>query len=98
MSEYTKGPLQYVRARTPDNTGGYNYCIGDTEGKIIAETFEHVAFNDLGGYEIRPAAENARLYACAPEMAEMLLRVWNHGPGYARHEAEALLKKAGVLP
>ena len=98
MSKYTKGPLQYMKSRKPDNTGGYDYCVLDAEGQIIAETYEHVG-RVMNACQTRPAADNARLFACAPDMAEMLLSMHvhiSHG-GPTRGEAEALLRKAGVL-
>lgn len=76
MSEgkHTPGPLIVHRAPKADNTGGFDYCVVDSDEKIIAEFFEHVGFLDKlkKSYSVRPALANATLYAAAPEMLEAL--------------------------
>ena|SRR5271166_6920569 len=99
MNSYTKGPWKFVIPKIP-----YTSFIVRTElandkgGKLIVTP----SWNNNDG-AIWPTKEesmaNSRLMACAPEMVEMLLSVFahvSHG-GPTRAEAEALLKKAGVL-
>ena len=70
--KHTPGPWFINRARKPDNTGGYDYAIDEGHEKILAETFEHVGWQDNSKkeYEKFPAEANARLIAAAPELLE----------------------------
>lgn len=84
QTKYTPGPWTTVAAKKPD-ISGIDYGILDTKGKIIAEVFHHVGFNDSGGYDSRPVVTNAHLIAAAPELLEALkeLLAWT-GPGTAQ--------------
>ena len=67
MSHHTQGPLRTRRAIHPDNVGGYDYAILDTDSRVIGE-----AFDIVGNGEHRPALHNATLWAAAPELLEAL--------------------------
>ena len=71
---HTPGPWIYHRSKQPDNTGGYDYAITDSQNKIIAETFQNVDYASHDGkvYNQRPAEANARLIAAAPELFAIL--------------------------
>jgi hypothetical protein len=71
-AQHTGGPWNASRAKMPDNTGGYDWCITDGSGKIIGEAFEHVDYGQRGSYDIRPAEANARLIAAAPDLLAAL--------------------------
>lgn len=73
QAKHTPGSLHCRAASSLDNTGGRDYCILDSEGKVIGEAFEHVGFgDDRSTYEKRPAAQNALLWSAAPELLEAL--------------------------
>lgn len=72
---HTPAPWAYHKASSPDNTGGYDYAIVDADGKLIAETFEHVGYRDARSFENRPAKDNAVLIASSPLMLETLKKV-----------------------
>ena len=100
-NKHTLGPLTFSRARKPDNTGGYDYCIVDENNKIIAETFAHVGRHDQGDFVLRPAEANARLFCSAPDLLAALKRLstddgcGNHcPPGCAMCQATAAIRKA----
>jgi hypothetical protein len=81
MVEHTKAPWKVKKSKEPDNTGGYDYAIIDSQEKIIAETFEHVG-KTKNGYEKRPAEANAKLISAAPELLEALknvIKFWESG-------------------
>lgn len=68
-TKHTPGPWEFRLATKPDNTGGYDCAVIDSERKIIAECFQNVGRKDSGdGYETRPCYENASLIAAAPEL------------------------------
>lgn len=72
-AQHTPGPWETRRARTPDNTGGYDWAVAK-DGKVIAECFEHVDFADVGtGFYRVPVEANARLIAAAPDLLEALV-------------------------
>jgi|GEM_PF-5336882 len=67
---HTALPWKYHNASVPDNTGGYDSAIVDEKGRILAEVFEHVGYDDETGqirdknstraaYDKRPAEANA---------------------------------------
>lgn len=60
-------PWSFRKALTPDNTGGFDWCVTDTTGAIIAEAFENVAGGPQG-YTKRPAEDLARLISIAPDL------------------------------
>jgi hypothetical protein len=71
--KFTPGPWRSNGPCKPDNTGGRDYCVMDSDGKIIAEVFEHVGFSDdRKSYATRPAYDNANLIAASPRMYEAL--------------------------
>ena len=66
MSEHTPGPLSVVgpsRGGSSYDDGG-DYAIVDAHNKIIGEASRLVG----PGGETRPALENARLWAAAPDL------------------------------
>lgn len=69
---HTPGPLTIQGPSQPssDTPEGGDYAIRDTTGKIIAETFARV---DYGSAGLRPALDNARLFAAAPDLLEALI-------------------------
>jgi hypothetical protein len=86
-----------------------SYCkhtLGPWEKKhhsLCVQTFSEpkikICYTDTFGTSSVEADANARLMAAAPEMAAMLMWMFvsvSHG-GPTRSDAEALLKKAGVL-
>lgn len=72
--KYTPGPLIIKRAQSPDNVGGFDYAIIDSDGRIVGEAFERVGWKDnlSKTYESRPAMDNARLWSAAPDLLEAL--------------------------
>ncbi|HUT87762.1 MAG TPA: hypothetical protein VMX15_06735 [Candidatus Heimdallarchaeota archaeon] len=66
-AKFTKGPLSIKGPSLGEmaNDAGGDYAILDEEGLIIGESFCRVSTD-----EIRPARENATLWAAAPEMYE----------------------------
>jgi len=76
--------------------------IGQRKGRkmaIHAKDWGHLAEVYQTETSLEEGLANARLIACAPEMAEMLLLIFTHVShgGPTREEAEALLRKAGVI-
>lgn len=76
--EHTKGPFKISRSLHPDNTGGYDYAVADSENLIVAEFFEHVAHDGNGGYVKLPAKANAELYVAAPDLLAVLTEALTH--------------------
>lgn len=70
MTKHTSEPWTVVKAKRPDNTGGYDYAIADSDDNIIAEVFQNVGYADKEKkiYNQRPAKANAHLMAASPEM------------------------------
>ena len=68
-AKFTRGPLSIKGPSLGEmaNDAGGDYAILDEEGLIIGESFCRVSTD-----EIRPARENATLWAAAPEMYEAL--------------------------
>jgi len=87
MSKYTKGPW----SRNIKPAKKYN--------TIFAGRNKHVCHLDVVGLSDEEIEANCDLIRAAPELAEMLLSMFSHVShgGPTRAEAEALLKKAGVL-
>ena len=84
MTKYTKGPWSVV-------------LRGERGTFHIPEAQIHEAQHSgdgVDGWTISSA--NANLISCAPEMAEMLLKVWNN-EGYEKFQVRDLLKKAEVI-
>jgi len=69
---HTPGPLKVTRAHRPDNTGGYDYAVSDSENHVVAEFFEHVGHDGYGRYVKLPAQANAQLYVAAPDLLEAI--------------------------
>ena len=71
-SKHTSEPWTVVKAKRPDNTGGYDYAIADSDDNIIAEVFQNVGYADKEKkiYNQRPAKANAHLIATSPELLE----------------------------
>ena len=86
MSEYTKGPWKAVRnART---ASVITDMADGSYGQAIA----------ICQQVLQPCViANAKLIACAPEMAEMLLWLRSYLADGEPTKLDALLKKAGVL-
>ena len=90
----TAGPLTTRRAPKPDNVGGYDYAIVDSEGRIVAETFEVVDDGDK-----RDAKALADLFAAAPQLADALRMIADStcdhgaGPDCPREIASAALRR-----
>ena len=91
MSNYTKGPWTWDE---PSNWHGLDARV------FVPEPYAVLAQVPIEALRPRSIGRaNAKLIACAPEMAEMLLSMFvhiSHG-GPTREEAEALLKKAGII-
>lgn len=59
---------------------------------------ESTIYGPAGQWLGQVRGDKAALFAAAPELGAMLLSTISHVCGPARAEAEALLKKAGLLP
>lgn len=94
--KHTQGDWTIRRAKTPDNTGGYDYAVLDKDGAVIGEAFEHVG--KLGtSYDVRPAKANATMFAAAPDLLEAcqsILEHWASGNFSRGQELWAKLKSA----
>ena len=90
MSGYTKGPWKWDE---PSNWHGLDARV------FVPEPYGVIAQIPIEAWRPRSIGKaNARLIACAPEMAEMLLYSLAFlGQSRARIEVENLLKKAGVI-
>lgn len=78
QSTHQKARTEYFirRAPHPDNTGGFDYAILESEGRIIAEVFEHVGYaTEAHGLDKRDAEKTAMLFAAAPELLEACERL-----------------------
>ena len=65
MTEHTKEPWTASKSVKPDNTGGYDFAITDTDKNIIAEVFEHVDYGTDTKYLRFPVKATARrIVAC----------------------------------
>jgi hypothetical protein len=62
---------------------GGDYAVLDAEGFIVAE-----AFNLVGLGNPRPAKENARLIAAAPDLLAALVEIAGHWPSEDKTSAE----------
>ena len=89
MSKYTAGPWKSV------DLGISIIDLIDGRFVIKAQEAPGGIGHTIGGLGLEEEA-NSRLIAAAPEMAEMLLKVWNN-EGFERFQVRDLLKKAGVL-
>ncbi len=67
----TPGPYTVHRAKYPDNTGGYDYAVENSERHIVAEFYQNVdwaqnkSFPGSLPYHSLPASTNADFYAAA---------------------------------
>jgi hypothetical protein len=105
MSEFTKGPLTIhgpSQGGTPCDDGG-DFCIRDSEGKIIGEAISKVGrvhFKCSGPeYVLRPAEANAQLWAAAPALYAVAQAIIEVGDlhGFDAGEILAGLHEAGVM-
>jgi len=106
MSAYTKGPWKLHRGFSDWNLPcQHDVFVGnDDEADDLIAGIPSVTPSALGASEkqrgyARTQWANAQLIVCAPEMVEMLHRIYCGGDPreYAPGTLEELLKKAGVL-
>ena len=90
-AKYTKGPWRI-------DLHGDHYKMFAVEAQDFSGTWRWVVDRVRGGNKQQTQA-NAKLIACAPELAEMLLSMLVHvsHSGPTHEDVKALLKKAGVL-
>ena len=70
-TKHTPAPLRASRG-LEQSDGGTDYAILDENNKVIGEAFEVVGIEDT-----RPAYENAKLWAAAPNMLTALEAIAN---------------------